>query len=429
MNRQVKVALVGCGHRGEVYTNYALENPQKMKVVAVIDPNSTRLKKLGDKHKVKEENRFNKFEDFINKKLELDGVINATMDKTHYETSIPILEAGYNMLLEKPIALNKKQVLDIYNSSKENNCKVMICHVLRYTPFYLKIKQLILSGELGDVFQIITEENVSFHHIATAFIRGKWNNSDKCGSEMLMSKCCHDLDIISWLKSGVKPTYVSSLGGLFQFKEENAPKGSGTRCLVDCEIESTCQYSARKMYIDNNYWDYYAREYLDKFEDRDSLERLEWSFKEKNPLGRCVWRSDNNIVDHQTATIEYEDGTIATHILSGATCKPSRTIHIVGTKAEIYGDTTEGVIYLRRPNVEKKECAENLYDEQKIVMDMSGGHGGGDENISEDFCNYILNESTSISSTNIGDSIYGHIIGFDADVAMKEKRAVKIVLD
>ena len=429
MKKQIKVAIVGCGHRGEVYGGYSLEHPKQMKVVAVVDPNKVRLKKLGDLYNVKEENRFDIFEDFISKKLELDAVINTTMDKTHHETSIPILKAGYNMLLEKPIALNKEQVIDIYNVSKENNCKVMICHVLRYTPFYIKIKELILSGELGDVFQIITEENVSYHHIATAFIRGKWNNSEKCGSEMLMSKCCHDLDAISWLKSGVKPIYVSSFGGLFFYKEENAPKGSGTRCLVDCDIESTCQYSARKMHIDNNYWDYYAREYLDKFEDRDSIERLEWSFKEKNPLGRCVFRSDNNIVDHQTATIEYEDGTIATHILSGATSKPSRTIHIIGTKGELYGDSTDSVIYLRKPNIEKKDSAENLFDEIKFDIDSTGGHGGGDARISADFINFINGDETSISSTEIGDSIYGHVIGFDADIAMKERRVVKINLD
>jgi predicted dehydrogenase len=304
----------------------------------------------------------------------------------------------------------------------------MICHVLRYAPFYVKIKEMLLAGDVGEVFQIITEENVSYHHLATAFIRGKWNNSDKCGSEIMMAKCCHDLDIISWLKSGVKPTHVSSTGGLYLFNEDKAPVGSGTKCMVDCKIEKDCPYSAKKIYVENDVWDVYAREYLDKFDDRDTMERLEWSLKEDNPMGRCVWHCDNNVMDHQSVIIEYEDGTVATHVLSGATSRPSRTIHIIGSKAEIYGDMSEGAIYYRTPNPGKVKAGEDLFDEEKIIVDVSGGHGGGDYKLSQDFCHFLNNDSTAISTTEISDSIYGHMIGFDADTAMKERKVVEIVV-
>jgi len=428
MEKQVKLAIVGCGHRGEVYASFSLKHPKLMKIDAVVDPNTIRMNYLGDLFNVKKENRFTSLEGFLNSNLKLDGVINSTMDKLHHKTAMAILKAGYNMLIEKPISLNKEELLDIYNTAKENNSKVMVCHVLRYSPFYVKIKELLLSGIIGDVFQIVTEENVSFHHLATAFVRGKWNNSNKCGSEIMMAKCCHDLDIISWLKSGVKPKYVSSLGGLYLFKEDKAPKGSGEKCLVDCQIEETCPYSARKLYLDTNIWDYYAREYLDKFDDRKSMERLEWSLKENNPMGRCVWHCDNNVMDHQSVLIEYEDGSTATHMLLGATSRPSRTIHIIGSKGEIYGDFTDGTIYLRTPNMKKTDEGENLFDEKRIDVDNSGGHGGGDTKLAQDFCNFLNGTSTSISTTKIGDSIYGHIIGFDADIAMKEKRVVKIEL-
>ncbi|MBN2853262.1 MAG: Gfo/Idh/MocA family oxidoreductase [Clostridia bacterium] len=429
MSKKIKVAIVGCGHRSEVYASYSLKEPEKMSIVAVVDPNDIRLNRIGDKFHVSRENRFHSVEEFLEKKIIADAVINGTMDRIHHETAIPLLKAGYHMLLEKPIALSKKELLDIYHTAKDNHCKVMICHVLRYTPFYRTIKQMIMDGTLGEVFQIITEENVSFHHMATAFVRGKWNSSLTCGSEIMMAKCCHDLDVISWLKSGVAPKYVSSMGGLYLYKKEKAPVGSGMKCLVDCKIESTCQYSARKMYLDSNVWNFYAREYLDRFEDRDTMERLEWSLRENNPMGRCVWQCDNNVMDHQSVMIKYEDGSVATHILSTGTARPSRTIHVIGTKAEIYGDMTEGAIYLRKHDLTVKDKGENLYEEIKIDCNAGGGHGGGDERLSEDFCHFIEGTSTSISSTEIGDSIYGHMIGFDADVAMKENRVVLIDLE
>lgn len=428
MDKLVKVALIGCGHRSEVYASYSLKHPDLMKVVAVVDPRDVRLNKTGDMFSVSKENRFHSVEEFLKAKIVADAVINGTMDAIHYKTSIPLLEAGYNMLLEKPIALNKEELLGIYKTSRKHNCKVMICHVLRYAPFYVKIKELINDGAIGDIIQIVSEENVSFHHMATAFVRGKWRSIKSCGSEIMMAKCCHDLDVISWLKSGVKPTYVSSFGGLYLYTEEKAPKGAGSKCLVDCKVEEDCIYSAKKMYLDADVWGYYSREYLDKFEKKEGEDLLEWSLKENNPLGRCVYKCDNDVMDHQSVMIEYEDGTHATHVLLGGTMRPSRTVHIVGTKAEIYGDITSGEIYLRTANIGKKEAGEELYDEQLIKTDNSGGHGGGDYRLSADFCHFINGSSTSISTTEIGDSIYGHMIGFEADKAMKEKKVVKINL-
>ncbi len=428
MDKLVKVALIGCGHRSEVYASYSLKHPDLMKVVAVVDPRDVRLHRMGDMFSVSKENRFHSVEQFLNAKIVADAVINGTMDSIHYKTSIPLLEAGYNMLLEKPIAINKEELLGIYETSIKNNCKVMICHVLRYAPFYVKIKELINDGDIGEIIQIVSEENVSFHHMATAFVRGKWRSKEACGSNIMMAKCCHDLDIISWLKSGMKPTHVSSLGGLYLYKEEKAPKGAGSKCLVDCDVEKNCIYSAKKMYLDANVWSFYSREYLDKFEQKEGEDLLEWSLKENNPLGRCVYKCDNDVMDHQSVMIEYEDGTHAVHVLQGGTMRPSRTIHIIGTKAEIYGDITEGKIYLRTANIGKKDAGEELYDEQIIEMDNSGGHGGGDYRLSADFCHFINDSSTSISTTEIGDSIYGHIIGFEADLAMREKKVVKIKL-
>lgn len=423
MKRPVEIAIVGCGSRGRTYSRYALERPDRMKITAVADPVDYRRQLTGDMFSVDSDKRFESCEAFIKSGIKVDAVINGTMDQDHYETAKMIMNAGFNMLIEKPVCLNKEELMELYELSIEKNCKVMVCHVLRYAPFYLEIKKRIISGEIGEIHSMVTEENVSFHHYSTAFIRGKWGNSDICGSQMMMSKCCHDLDIITWFKNDSRPVYVSSLGGLFNFIDKKFPKGAGLKCTVDCEIAEICEYDAKKMYVDYEKWGYYAREYLDSFEDRDSSDRLLWSLGENNPYGKCVWKCNNNVVDHQTLIVEFEDGCTVSHNLLGATAKPERTIHIIGTKGEIYGEMESKTFYVRKPDMTKPE----LYSEEKVTIDANtDGHGGGDARLAEDFIEYITDGKTSISTTELGDSIYGHLIGFGAHEAMMEKKVVKI---
>jgi predicted dehydrogenase len=313
--------------------------------------------------------------------------------------------------------------MEIYKTAVKNEVRVMVCHVLRYSPFYRTIKELVMNGEIGDIHSMVTEENVSYHHFATAFVRGKWANSEKCGSHILMSKCCHDLDIITWLKSGTPPLQVSSFGSLFNFKRENAPEGSGEKCVLGCRISKNCEFDAKKMYVDQELYGFYTREHLDDFPDRDEPGRLEKSLREGNPYGRCVWRCDNNVPDHQTVMIEFDDGSTASHNLIGGTAKPSRTIHIAGTRGEIDGCMEDGTIRLRKPDLAEK----GQHVEKTIrLSDAGDGHGGGDMGLMEDFVKYMKNGKSSISTTELADSIYGHLIGFNAQEALEKRTVVQI---
>jgi predicted dehydrogenase len=151
----------------------------------------------------------------------------------------------------------------------------MVCHVLRYTPFFKAIKEIIQSGEIGEIVHMESSENVGVAHSSNSYIRGKWNSAEKCGSSMLLAKCCHDLDLFCWLNGETEPTEVASFGGRNFLIPEKAPKGAGERCLIDCPHVDTCQYSAKSIYLLNDkyptniviYWQirktsraYYARE-------------------------------------------------------------------------------------------------------------------------------------------------------------------------
>ena len=264
--------------------------------------------------------------------------------------------------------------------------------------------------------------------MALAFVRGKWKSRAETGSSLLMAKCCHDLDLIMWMKSGIRPIAVSSFGSNIHFRPDKAPAGAGARCLVDCEIEADCPYSARKHYLDlEDPWGLYVWKALDH-PDPTPEERVE--LLETSDYGRCVWRSDNDTVDHQSVAIEFEDGATATHNMVGGAPRPLRTIHILGTTGEIYGVFEDSRFVVRRMDPgREREYAEEVVD-LKVTGDMHGargGHGGGDLRLVADFLRFVSGEPPSISCTTIEDSISGHLVGFRADQAMTERRVVSLV--
>jgi len=419
----LKIAIVGAGSRAMNYASYALREPGKLKVIAVAEPDEYRRNIAAQAYNIPEANCCKTVQELIGKHIDFEAVINGTMDIDHYPTAMPIIQAGYNLLLEKPICLTRTELIQMYEAAMKYKNKVMICHVLRYAPFYAEIKKRILNGEIGDIISIQTEENISYHHISAAFIRGKWNNSDVCGSKILMAKCCHDLDIITWLKSGIAPKYVSSFGGLMQYKAENAPEGSGKRCLVDCKIESGCPYSAKKNYVECDLWQKYAFRSIEQVGDNMTDEIKMESLKNDNPFGRCVWHCDNNVEDHQSVMIEFEDGTTAVHSLNGGTSKPCRTIHITGTRGEIYGVTEDAYLIIRHPDARKN----HEFYKEKIEINVSNDmHGGGDPRLVADFASTMKGQPASISCTRLEDSIYGHLIGFAAEEALRDRKVVEI---
>lgn len=180
----VKVVVVGFGDRGGAYTKYAIDHPDRLKVQAVVDPNPFRRQLAKERFSLSEEMLFESVVDCVKQGRIADAVINTTMDELHIETALPFLRLGYDMLLEKPVTNNKKDLLMLKSTADRYGCKLMICHVLRYTPFYLKIKEIVLSGEIGKIVEIESNEMVGVAHASASYIRGKWNNREKCGSSM-----------------------------------------------------------------------------------------------------------------------------------------------------------------------------------------------------------------------------------------------------
>lgn len=422
--KKLSCIIVGAGHRSMVY---ARAFPEQIEVVGVADPSANRRESAAREFGLDPSRCFNCAADLAVQPKFADFVINGTMDHQHVETALPLLELGYDMLLEKPFATDEAEMRSLLDTVRKTGRKVVICHVLRHAPFYAEIRRQVAAGVIGDILNIQATEHVSYHHTVVGYVRGKWNRTDYCKSSMLMAKSCHDLDLITWMKSGIRPTRVSSFGSNFQFRPEKAPIGAGTRCVLDCDIETACLYSARKHYIDHpDRWAVYVWDSLEHLAAPSIEEKLE-SLK-TSPYGRCVWKTDMDVVDHQSVLIEFEDGCSATLNMIGGCPESSRTIHLIGTLGEIRGRLDDNKFSIRlidpRPGHEFKEEVVHI-EMTDDMAEVLGGHGGGDSRLVRDFLNY-LNEPNAWSATSIENSIAGHAIGFAANRSAAEGRVIVI---
>lgn len=426
----ITAIIVGAGHRAMCYSHLSIVQPERLKIVGVADPNMFRCKQAQQKYGFSDDMIFHDAAELAAKGKLADCVINGTMDADHVPTSLLLLEAGYDILLEKPFAVSEEEVRILDEAVKRTNRKIMICHVLRYAPFYVEIKKRIMAGEIGEIISIQTSEHVSYHHIANCFIRGKWRRYDVCKSSMLMSKCCHDLDLIAWFMSGIAPKKITSLGGRHFFCKEKAPANSGEYCLLDCPIEKDCMYSNRQINLNHpKRWSSYVWTNIEDIKN-PTAEDYENDLKRKeNPYSRCVWKMDNNVVDRQSVMIEFANGAVATHNMIGGTSRPSRKIHIIGSKGEIEGVMDDNKFTVRlidtRPEHEFKLIEVNLNDEGDTTGAF-GGHGGGDQRVVEDFVSVLEGNTPSISCTALADSINGHLMGFLADKAMQSGKVIEL---
>ena len=407
----MKLALIGAGQRGMIYAEYAYFK-KGVEIIAVVEPNEERRAIAAEKFSIGEENQFICAEDFFAKGKMCGAVIIASMDQDHYTQTMKALECGYDILLEKPISPNPKECLLIGEEAKKRGRKIVVCHVLRYTNFFSTIKKIIDGGELGRIIAIQHNENVGNYHIAHSFVRGNWRRSDS-SSPIIMQKSCHDMDILTWLvDSDAKK--IASFGSLSHFIEENAPEGSADRCL-ECKVADTCHYNAVRAYMPiRGEWPAAVLS-LDQSEE-GILKALE-----EGPYGRCVYRCDNTVCDNQVTIIEFKNGVHVSFTLSGFTNRISRTLKIMCEYGEIRAEDDGD-------NIEVTRFASNAVDEVKKTIirtaQVSGGHGGGDALLMEDFISN-LESNCEDSKTAIEHSLESHIMAYAAE----QSRASGNVID
>ena len=406
--KTLTAVVLGAGSRGRVYSEYAKKYPQELRIVAVAEPREDRRNLLADELGVPEECRFSCWQDALNRERMADCVLVCTLDDDHIEPAMRAMELGYDVLLEKPMSNSEDECRRIAEAADRTGRVLAVCHVLRYTPFYMTLKDLIDRGEIGQVTAVNQIENVGYWHQAHSFVRGNWRNTAET-SPMLLQKSCHDMDILLWLV-GRDCQRVQSFGSLRHFTPENAPEGAPARCTDGCPHAETCPYYAPRLYMDMSRTGWPVDVITTDLSEAGRRRALE-----EGPYGRCVYRCDNDVVDRQVVNLEFEGGAVATFTMTAFSADFSRQLKIFGTAGQITADMGTGQIVLHRFGQEKKTIP---------VDTASSGHGGGDYGILGDFLHILRHGGESRTSAKV--SLQSHLICFAAERSRKEHIVVEL---
>lgn len=417
--KKYSVIIIGAGSRGLRYAGHMNQYPEKYQVVAVAEPVKHRRDYLKKLCGIAEENCCDDWKELLSRPKFADVVVVATMDNMHYEPALKAIEMGYDLLLEKPAAQTAEQCIDLVNAAKEKGVKVLVCHVLRYSPFFRRVKELVMGGTVGEIMSVIQVEAVGNIHQSHSYVRGDWHREEET-TPMLMAKCCHDIDIIQWLID--KPCRkVSSFGELTYFKPENAPEGAPERCAGnECPAAQTCPYKSEKIYLrsETGMRAALGRGFATEFmpTDEEAMEALLHT-----NFGACVYHAGNNVVDHQVVNLEFEGGATAS-LTMNAFNEGGRYIRIFGTKGELYANAsdTEITVYTFE---DKKH---RHIPVTKTVESIEGGHGGGDHGIVVELYEYLSNNYVGFCAADIETSVKNHLIGFAAEEARKKTCVVNV---
>lgn len=416
MGMRLKVILIGAGNRGEAYTNIMAKMPEKFEVIAVAEPIESRRKEIQQIHNISEDMCFEDGLKLLEKGKIADVAIISTMDRQHFEPVMKAISLKYDILLEKPVSPEPSECEKIAQYAEKKGSRIVVCHVLRYSPFFITLKKLLLEGKVGEIVAVNHEECVGNVHQSHSFVRGNWGNSERA-SCMLLQKSCHDMDILQWLIDK-KCKKIQSFGSLTHFRKENAPKGAPEYCIEGCPHAEACPYNAVKLYLDDKENEWFRTTSTREANPTDEM--VEKALR-TTQYGKCVYKCDNDVVDHQTVNMLFEDGITVTFTMN-AFNKGGRFIHIMGTKGEI------------RASMNASDDPIQLFDFQsretisipiKAGDGVVNGHGGGDEGIVNSIYDYFNGEDDGMSISDIRTSVDNHLIVFAAE----ESREKEMVVD
>jgi predicted dehydrogenase len=284
------------------------------------------------------------------------------------------------------------------------------------------------SGRLGDIITVEHRENVAYWHMAHSFVRGNWRNQ-ALSSPMILAKCCHDLDILVW-NLNARCRQLSSFGSLLHYRADQAGPEIPLRCTDGCPIERECPFSAIGIYLDYRpfrqlYAGAVGLDFDPEVPDRwpftvlsaDTSHAGRLHALQTGPYGRCVYRCDNDVVDHQVVSMELEDGASVALIMHGHSNEEHRSMRYDGTRATLrarFGYTSEITVH---------DHASGAVEQ--VPMDpVLSGHGGGDHGLMADFAAVLRGEAEALTSARV--SLESHLLAFASEEARLNGRVIQM---
>ncbi|UYM15622.1 Gfo/Idh/MocA family protein [Endozoicomonas euniceicola] len=429
--KPVTMVIIGAGSRGRAYARYALEHPEQLQIVAVAEPGEEYRAHLAEQHNIRPDRVYSDWQALRKCKKVADAVAICTQDDLHKEPAVAMAKKGYHLLLEKPMSVNPDDCQAIVDAVKAHKVMLSVCHVLRYTPYTVRLKNLLDSGVIGDICSIQHLEPVGYWHQAHAFVRGNWSK-EAVSAPMLMSKACHDLDWLRYL-AGKSCLQISSFGQLSHFRQEQKPAGGSDRCL-DCKLSETCPYSAQNIYLYNVYKPRVGNNTTEKLFVGGSVKQWPWdvltpepSYEtiiealRTGPYGRCVYACDNDVVDHQVVNMQFEGGMTASFTMTAFIPMTDRKTSIFGSRGRIEGDGRKLYWY------DFLSRTETVYDTHAFAgSSAAGGHAGGDEALMKAFVAAVANNDPSYILSGPDETMESHRMVFAAEQARRENRVISL---
>jgi predicted dehydrogenase len=411
----LEAIVLGAGLRGRgTYGGWGRAPPDPRRGVAIAEPDDTRRGLMAKEHGLSEAQAFADWRELLAAPRSAAAAIVATSDTEHVEPALAALAAGYHVLLEKPIAPEATDCIRVVEAAERAGRILQIGHVLRHSRFYAAVHQTIASGRLGDVTTIDMKEHVAHWHMTHSYVRGKFRNR-ALAAPILLAKSCHDLDLLVWL-AGSAPARVASFGRLEHFRVENAPDGAPQRCTDGCPVQAGCIHDAERFYLgpDDALAGHWPWTDVSPDPSREARRRA----LEDGRYGRCVYRTDNDALDHQVVAVEFESGLTATFTLNGLATQERRTLRISGSLGELRGVLQTGEIEVTR---------HGAFEVDRIAIDGSEvGHFGGDEGLVSHFVDVVSREAVDDASTSGRTALASHLLGFAAERARETGSVVDL---
>ncbi len=405
VSRPLRIAIAGAGARGMAYARHLQACGGRAVVAAVAEPRPEVRAAIAAEHGIVDSQQFGRWEELVAGPRTCDAVIISVQDRDHLAAATAFAKAGYDILLEKPMAPTEAECWQIVQACESAGVFLGVCHVLRYTPYTQLIRQHVQSGLIGDIVNVQHLEPIGSWHFAHSYVRGSWRSA-KVAAPVLLTKCSHDIDWLSYIID--RPARrVVSFGSLNHFRPDQAPEGAAERC-VDCAVESSCPYSAVRIY--RRGLDPAAREsyFTAVVAPELTPEALERALRE-GPYGRCVYAGDNDVCDHQIVGIDYEDGLTAGFSLSAFTPVENRHTRIFGTRGQITTDGNHVWVH----DFLTQQTTEHTVN---VAGASAGeGHAGGDAAMIEAFVRALADGDPSAFSSDGRTSLMTHSIVFAAE--------------
>ncbi|MCC6580425.1 MAG: Gfo/Idh/MocA family oxidoreductase [Phycisphaeraceae bacterium] len=400
MNRRYRIGVIGAGSRATAFTPQLHTRMTRAELYGVCDIDGDRLDRYVKEQHLEGIRASTDVEAFLNEK-ELDAVVVTAADFAHCDITVKALKAGKPVYMEKPIAHTLDDAYTMLECQRQTGGLVYMGFNLRASPTYIKLRQLIRGGVLGQVLHITGVEQLHVAHIAS-FMR-RFHRHSHLNGGLLNAKCSHDMDLLQWLIGHEhRVVKISSFGGCDIFKPARQP---ATHCrLCPSATYNACPYKAP---------------------NADDLRAGRATLPRENnpdlyPGDLCVYTHDKDLVDNQTLILEWDHGVRGNFNLQAFQHMGNRTNRIWGEKGVLDFDT------LREPNITFTHSAtgdvENLHFQPRV-----GGHGGVDGLMLDRFLDAI--ESHDVGDAGMKEGLAATLLAIKADESRLTGKTVEIPME